>query len=70
MTQAAKIEIPKSHTTKVKNTEKAEWKRAPTLQGDEDDKILHHFMEICMQVIGQYNHDDESAPNNRKLLSY
>jgi len=46
MTQEIKIQIPKSHTQKTKKSEKEGWIRAPTLQGDEDDKMFTHFMSI------------------------
>ena len=46
MTQETKIQIPKSHTQKTKKSESKELKRAPTLQDDEDDKTLTHFMGV------------------------
>lgn len=67
LTQQIKIQIPKSHTQKTKKTEKKDWQRAPTLQGDEDDKMLTHFMPICTRVLGEYDTNDEAAANNRTL---
>ena len=41
-----KIAPPKSHTSVVSKNEKEDWRRNPTLQGKEDDKLLAHFMSI------------------------
>jgi hypothetical protein len=45
------IKIPKSHTAARKKSTKADWQRQPTLQSDEDDKVLEHFMQILYSVV-------------------
>ena len=49
ITKELRIDMPKSFCKK-KSKKIVEWNRIPSFQGQEDDKILYHFIDILLKV--------------------